>query len=99
MNRQHSEPATAKIRAIPVRGLPDIKPGDPLPEVILASAAGSNINFAAGDILVVKHKIVSKAEGRLVRLDSVKPSRAALAAARRNHNDPRVAELALREAQ
>ena len=97
MNRQHSE-ATAEIRAIPVRGLPDIKPGDPIAELILAAASGNNLSFVAGDILVVKHKIVSKAEGRIVRLDSVKPSRPALAAARRNHNDPRVIELALREA-
>jgi len=88
-----------EIRAIPLLGLPDIRPGDLLPELILAAASGKNLNFAGGDILVLKHKIVSKAEGRIVALDSVRPSRAAMAAARRNHGDPRVVELAVREAR
>jgi coenzyme F420-0:L-glutamate ligase/coenzyme F420-1:gamma-L-glutamate ligase len=87
------------ISVIPIRDIPDISPGDSLAEVVLAAATGDNIQFSAGDILVLKHKIVSKAEGRIARLDSVKPSRRALASARRNNVDARVIELALREAK
>ncbi len=90
---------TEEIRAIPLRGIPDVEVGDSLPEIILAAAAAMNMQLGAGDIVVVKHKIVAKAEGRIVRLDSVKPSPRALATARRNHTDPRTVELALREAK
>ena len=50
-----------------------------------------------GDILVIKHKIVSKAEGRLVVLNSVQPSDEALTWAAKHGLDPRVVELAMRE--
>ena len=88
-----------ELRAIPVHGIPDVKPGDPLAEVILGAVTDSNIRLSAGDILVLKHKIVAKAEGRIVHLESVKPSRRAIAAARRNNTDARAIELALREAK
>lgn len=87
------------ISAIPIHGIPDIKPGDSLAEVVLAAATKSDIHLSAGDIVVLKHKIVAKAEGRIVYLASVKPSRRALATSRRNHTDPRSIELALREAK
>lgn len=99
MKRTHAQPETAEIRVIPVRGLPEVQKGDPLAEIIVAAASGHNLNLATGDILVVKHKIVAKAEDRMVALASVKASRSALAAVRRNHGDPRVVELALREAK
>ena len=99
MKRHRPAIFSGKLSVIPIRGIPDIKSGDSLAEVVLAAAAGSNIPFSVGDILVVKHKIVSKAEGRIVKLDSVKPSRRALTAARRNNTDARVIQLALREAQ
>ena len=57
------------------------------------------LRFHEGDILVVKHKIVSKAEGRMVALDSVKPSRRRRRFAAKNSTDARVVELALREAK
>ncbi len=90
---------TEELRAIPVHGVPDVKPGDSLAEVVLAAITRTNLRLSAGDILMLKHKIVAKAEGRTVRLDSVKPSRRALASARRNQSDARVIELALREAK
>ena len=88
-----------EIHAIPVHGVPDIKAGDSLAEVILAAITGTNSQLSAGDILVLKHKIVAKAEGRIVRLDSVKPSRRAVVTATRNNTDPRAVELALHEAK
>lgn len=88
-----------ELRAIPVHGIPDVKPGDSLAEVVLAAITGTNMRLRAGDILVLKHKIVAKAEGRMVRLDSMKPSRRALATSRRNNTDARAIELAMREAK
>ena len=57
------------------------------------------LRLHVGDILVVKHKIVSKAEGRMVELATVKPSPAAKRFAAKNGVDARVIELALREAK
>jgi coenzyme F420-0:L-glutamate ligase/coenzyme F420-1:gamma-L-glutamate ligase len=91
--------ALGEVCAIPVRAIPDVKPGDSITDVVLAAIAAENIALHAGDILVLKHKIISKAEGRIIRLDTVTPSRKALATARRNNTDPRIIELALREAK
>lgn len=90
---------TGEIRVCPIYGIPEVKPGDALADLALAAMYGGGQEFREGDILLLKHKIVSKAEGRMVALDSVKPSRQALATARRNHSDARVIELALREAK
>jgi coenzyme F420-0:L-glutamate ligase/coenzyme F420-1:gamma-L-glutamate ligase len=84
------------ILPIPVRG--EICPGDSLSKKLLAALAHLKLRLRKGDILIVKHKIVSKAEGQLVALDSVKPSAASRAWARRFHLDARVTELAVAQA-
>ncbi len=99
MKRKQTAASGSTICAIPVRGIPDVKPGDFLADLIIAVAAAAGNALQAGDILVVKHKIVSKSEGRIVRLESVRPSRTALATGRKNHGDARVIELALRESR
>jgi coenzyme F420-0:L-glutamate ligase/coenzyme F420-1:gamma-L-glutamate ligase len=88
-----------ELRVIPVRGIPDVKPGDSIATVVLSACSLGKLELQAGDILVVKHKIVSKAEGRIVNLDTVKPSRKAAANAHRNQTDARLVELAFREAK
>jgi coenzyme F420-0:L-glutamate ligase/coenzyme F420-1:gamma-L-glutamate ligase len=87
-----------ELRAIPTGDPGEIRPGDSLPDKLLA-ALPAGVRLHPGDILVVKHKIVSKAEGRMVRLADVQPSRAALDWAVQFHLDPRLVELALREAR
>ena len=79
------------LTVIPVEGIPEVREGDDLAELIRAAA-----EFEDGDILVVAQKIVSKAEGRVVRLADVEPSERAreLAADR----DPRELEVILGEA-
>jgi coenzyme F420-0:L-glutamate ligase / coenzyme F420-1:gamma-L-glutamate ligase len=57
------------IAVIPVDGLPEIHPGDDLGAMAAAAA-----DLRPGDVLVVAQKAVSKAEGRIVRLDEVEPS-------------------------
>jgi coenzyme F420-0:L-glutamate ligase/coenzyme F420-1:gamma-L-glutamate ligase len=66
---------------------------------LLAAARSLGVRFQNGDILVVKHKIVSKAEGAVVALDNVRPSKASRIWARRYGLDARVRELALRESR
>ena len=75
---------------IPVRGLPEVREGDDLAALIAAAT-----KLADGDIVVVAHKVVSKAEGRVVRLAEVEASAQArdLAA----DEDPRRLEVILRE--
>ena len=78
---------------IPLTGLPEVRPGDDL-AALLALHTGK---LQAGDILVVAQKIVSKAEGRFVKLCDVTPSPEAVSLAERVRKDPRLVELVLRE--
>lgn len=89
----------SELRALPLRGMGEIRRGDSLAEAILAALVRRKLRLRPGDILVVTHKVVSKAEGRVVRLDAVKPSARARRWARRSGHDARVVELALRESR
>jgi coenzyme F420-0:L-glutamate ligase/coenzyme F420-1:gamma-L-glutamate ligase len=88
-----------ELHAIPVWGIGDVLAGDSVADLIVDALATGGLRLRAGDILVVKHKIVSKAEGRTVELATVKPSPAARRFAAKNGSDARVIELALREAK
>jgi coenzyme F420-0:L-glutamate ligase / coenzyme F420-1:gamma-L-glutamate ligase len=88
-----------EIRLIGVMGIPEIRPGDPLPEIVFGAAGQMGIRLDPGDVLVVAQKIVSKAEGRLVCLGSVEPSPFAQAVAATRSIDARMAELVLRESR
>ena len=81
----------------PLSGIPLIRPGDDLAEIILRSLAMANIDLADGDVLVLAQKIVSKAEGRMVNLSQILPSPAAIDLARDVEKDPRLVELVLQE--
>jgi coenzyme F420-0:L-glutamate ligase/coenzyme F420-1:gamma-L-glutamate ligase len=65
--------------------------------MILEAIGHSQIEIQDGDILVVTHKIVSKAEGRIVDLASIKPSTKAISMAKEHDKDPRIMELILME--
>lgn len=80
------------LQILPVHGLPDIAPGDDLAAMILAAFP----DLAPGDVVVVTQKIVSKAEGRLVRLEDVRPSHFAEEWAAAWGKDPRAVEVVLR---
>ncbi|HVA75564.1 MAG TPA: coenzyme F420-0:L-glutamate ligase [Acidimicrobiales bacterium] len=56
------------LSIIPVRGMPEVRPGDELSELIAAA-----VELAEGDVVVVTQKVVSKAEGRLVEVDPDDP--------------------------
>ena len=84
------------LEVLPVEGIPEVRPGDDVPALISAAADGL---FRSGDVVVVTHKIVSKAEGRLVDLDTVEPSAFAKSFAACYEKDPRQTEVVLRESR
>ena len=83
----------------PLPQMPLICLGDNLADMLLASLQIARITLEDGDIIVVSQKIVSKAEGRLVNLATVTPSKEAIELAKRSEKDPRLVELILRESK
>ena len=88
-----------ELRVVPVLGIREVLPGDSIADLLLGALIQGRFRLEEGDIAVVKHKVVSKAEGRMVSLDSIKPSTRARSFAAKNHLDARVVELALRQAR
>ena len=88
------------IKLVPITGLPEVTPGES-PGVLIARALSHlSLTPLPTDVLVVAQKIISKAENRLVRLETVEPSEAAVATASELGNrDPRLIELVLRESR
>ncbi|MDE2927298.1 MAG: coenzyme F420-0:L-glutamate ligase [Acidobacteriota bacterium] len=87
------------VRILAIPGLPEVKRGDALGPLLLEALRGIPLRVRSGDILVLAHKIVSKAEGRTVPLAAVAPSPLADSWAREWGRDPRVVELALTESR
>jgi coenzyme F420-0:L-glutamate ligase / coenzyme F420-1:gamma-L-glutamate ligase len=86
-----------QLTVTPLTGLPMVQPGDALPALIIDALARMQLPLQPGDVLVVAQKIVSKAEGRIVALESITPSPRAHALALETDKDPRLVELILRE--
>jgi coenzyme F420-0:L-glutamate ligase/coenzyme F420-1:gamma-L-glutamate ligase len=78
-------------------GIPLIKAGDDIAAAILAAMKKSDLVFMRGDVLVLAQKIVSKAEGRMVDLRTVKPSAQAETLAKATEKEARIVELILSE--
>jgi coenzyme F420-0:L-glutamate ligase/coenzyme F420-1:gamma-L-glutamate ligase len=85
------------LRLFALPGLPEVHPGDDLGALIVAGLAAAAETLQTGDVVVIAQKIVSKAEGRLVALDSVQPSTTARELAAQADKDPRLVELILQE--
>jgi coenzyme F420-0:L-glutamate ligase / coenzyme F420-1:gamma-L-glutamate ligase len=90
---------SCEIRVIPLTLAGEIAPGDDLAEKLASVLKHLKLKLNSGDILVIKHKIVSKAEGRIVPLREVKASAAAKSWALRSGADARVVQLALSESK
>jgi len=89
--------AALSLTALP--GLPMVRPGDDLAGLLAAGMARAGLTPQPGDVLAIAQKIVSKAEGRSVALESVTPSAAARRLAAETAKDPRVVELILSESR
>jgi coenzyme F420-0:L-glutamate ligase/coenzyme F420-1:gamma-L-glutamate ligase len=87
------------IQVIPIRISANIKREDDLASIISKEVEKAGIGFLDGDILVVAHKAVSKAEGRILDLGQIVPSRRASTMARIHHKDPRLVEIILKESR
>lgn len=85
------------IQITPIRISNEIVLHNDLSVIIIDAIDRSQTEIQNGDILVVTHKIVSKAEGRVVDLDSIKPSTKAISMAKEHNKDSRIMELILKE--
>jgi coenzyme F420-0:L-glutamate ligase / coenzyme F420-1:gamma-L-glutamate ligase len=84
-----------RLDALP--GLPEVRPGDDLAALLHDAGARLDGGLESGDILAVAHKVVSKAEGRLVDLAGVEPGERARALAAAHGKDPRHVQVVLDE--
>jgi coenzyme F420-0:L-glutamate ligase / coenzyme F420-1:gamma-L-glutamate ligase len=88
------EARPGELRVLPVPGLPEVREGDSLGELIAA-----RVELADGDVVVVSHKVVSKAEGRVRSLDEVDPAPRARELASELGKDPALVHLILEESR
>jgi coenzyme F420-0:L-glutamate ligase/coenzyme F420-1:gamma-L-glutamate ligase len=82
------------LSVTPLAALPPVRPGDDLARLVAAAAPA---DLGDGDVLVVAHKVVSKAEGRVRRLDEIESGERARALAREHGKDPRLVQAVLDE--
>lgn len=80
-----------------IHGLPEIRPGDDLARFITEAARSQGDALREGDVLAVAQKVVSKSEGRIVRLADVTPSAKAIEMAAEAGKDARQLEVVLGE--
>ncbi len=105
MTRKHTfadNPCVKQITPISIIPIPfpgEVRPGDSLARELLAALKVRKLSLQNHDILVIKHKIVSKSEGQLVDLATITPSRSSRAWARRYQLDARVIELSLAQSK
>jgi coenzyme F420-0:L-glutamate ligase/coenzyme F420-1:gamma-L-glutamate ligase len=94
-----SKREAGEVRIIPIAVKGEIRLGQSLSARLLAATRSLGLRLRDGDILVVKHKVVSKAEGAIVALDEIRPSKVSESWAARYGLDARVSELAMRESR
>jgi coenzyme F420-0:L-glutamate ligase/coenzyme F420-1:gamma-L-glutamate ligase len=91
--------APRKLELIALEGVPLVNAGDDLAVIVVEALAHSGLWLAERDVLVVAQKVVSKSEGRLVRLATIEPSPRAREISRIVDKDPRLVEIILRESR
>jgi coenzyme F420-0:L-glutamate ligase/coenzyme F420-1:gamma-L-glutamate ligase len=88
-----------RYEVIGIEGIGEVRPGDDVVRLVLAAAARQHTPVVGGDVLVLSQKIISKSEGRLLRLTDVTPSTMATTFATELGRDPRLIEVILRESR
>jgi coenzyme F420-0:L-glutamate ligase/coenzyme F420-1:gamma-L-glutamate ligase len=88
-----------EIRIVPITGIGEIAPGTDLGLLIYEAIQAQHLTLQQGDVLVVTQKIVSKAEGRQVKLAEIEPSEFARMAAQSSRKDAHYIETVLRESR
>jgi coenzyme F420-0:L-glutamate ligase / coenzyme F420-1:gamma-L-glutamate ligase len=92
-------PARPVVHLIPVTVNAEVAAGDAIADLILGALRRQRLRLQPGDILVVKHKIISKSEGQVVDLRTIKPSAESIAWAQKYDLDPRLTELVVQESR
>ncbi|MBA6412552.1 coenzyme F420-0:L-glutamate ligase [Parahaliea sp. F7430] len=87
------------LQLFALQGFPLVEPGDDLAALIGDCLRANQLELQPGDVLIVAQKVVSKAEGRYVRLADVEPSERAQLLAEQADKDPRQMECILRESR
>ncbi|PVX26128.1 MAG: coenzyme F420-0:L-glutamate ligase [Candidatus Bathyarchaeum sp.] len=88
-----------KVEVFPITGLPIIQEGDDLALLICQAAEKQGTPIQEGDVIVITHVVVARAEGNVVDLETVTPSEFAKSVAERNNKDSRLVEVVLRESK
>lgn len=86
-----------RVEILGLPGIPEVRDGDDVAQLILAASNAAGVALESGDVVVVKQKIVSKAEGRVIPLARITPSPLAEEIGQRYEKDPRHVEAVLRE--
>jgi coenzyme F420-0:L-glutamate ligase / coenzyme F420-1:gamma-L-glutamate ligase len=89
--------SSTRIELVGVPDLPLVGPGDDLAAMIADALERGGLRPSVGDVVVIAHKIVSKAEDRFIDLAKVEPSDRALTIAAETEKDPRLVEVILSE--
>ena len=92
-----NQPISITLTAL--SGIPLVRPGDNLVELIIKSLESTKMILLDNDILVIAQKIVSKSEGRYVRISDVEPSEKSFSLAKYSGKDPRLVELIQKESK
>jgi coenzyme F420-0:L-glutamate ligase/coenzyme F420-1:gamma-L-glutamate ligase len=87
------------VKVIAIENLPLIQKGDNLGKLIVEATNNQGTPLQDKDVVIVTHVAVSKAEGNIINLDTVKPSKRALEIARQTNKDPALIEVILQEAK
>ena len=88
-----------RYEVIGIEGIGEVRPGDDVARLVIEAARRQSTPLATGDVVVLSQKIVSKSEGRLLRLPEVTPSPMATTFAAELGRDPRLIEVILRESR
>ena len=91
--------AISKLEVSALNHVPSIKENDDIAEIILKSMHKNSLELEDNDIVVIAQKIISKAEGCLIDLESIAPSSESIKIAERTDKDPRLVELIIQESK
>lgn len=94
MDAPRTDAGLTALSVTPLAALPPVRPGDDLARMVAAAAPA---DLGDGDVLVLAHKVVSKAEGRVRRLDEIEPGERARALAHEHGKDARLVQAVLDE--
>ncbi|MBO5151612.1 MAG: coenzyme F420-0:L-glutamate ligase [Methanobrevibacter sp.] len=84
-----------QINLIGLKGIPLVKKGDDIAQIIRDAIVGQNYEVKDGDIILIAETLISKAEGNIVKLDDIEPSEKAFEVAEICKKDPKLVELIL----